>query len=339
MSDADDYESLPPATPLSVSATAGAMAGIAEHCAMFPVDSVKTRMQSLSCSKQRSYGITQMLSVMVKEEGIFRPVRGMNAMAVGAGPAHAMYFTCIEMGREAANQAKVPTQFGEGFAAVFATVCHDAVMTPADVVKQRMQMCCSPFTSSFNCMSTVFRTEGISAFYRAYPTQLLMNIPFQASLVVTYGMTQRFLNPDERYNPSVHFVAGAISGGVASTITMPLDVCKTLLNTQEMGVLAALNRKEIKGLFGAAQVVYQMTGLTGFFSGLSARVLYQAPATAISWSVYEFFKYYMKLNSVNSDDNKYDTVDTIGSSSGTKKYCMIEFKLVSTIETPTRLKM
>ena len=51
-------------------------------------------------------------------------------------------------------------------------------------------MCCSPFTSSFNCMSTVFRTEGISAFYRAYPTQLLMNIPFQASLVVTYGMTQ-----------------------------------------------------------------------------------------------------------------------------------------------------
>ena len=114
MSDADDYESLPPSTPLAVSATAGALAGIAEHCAMFPVDSVKTRMQSLSCSKQRSYGITQMLSVMVKEEGIFRPVRGMNAMAVGAGPAHAMYFTCIEVGREAANTVKVPTHIGEG---------------------------------------------------------------------------------------------------------------------------------------------------------------------------------------------------------------------------------
>ena len=62
-----------------------------------------------------------MLSVMVKEEGIFRPVRGMNAMAVGAGPAHAMYFTCIEMGREAANQAKVPTQFGEGMLLLYFT--------------------------------------------------------------------------------------------------------------------------------------------------------------------------------------------------------------------------
>jgi len=314
MTDADDYESLPPTTPLVVSATAGAFAGIAEHCAMYPVDSVKTRMQSLSCAKQRSYGITQMLSVMVKEEGIFRPVRGMNAMALGAGPAHAMYFTCIEVGREAANTAKVPTHVGEGFAAVFATVCHDAVMTPADVVKQRMQMCCSPFSSSLNCVSTVFRNEGMSAFYRAYPTQLLMNIPFQASLVVTYGLTQRFLNPEERYNPSVHFAAGAISGGVASTITMPLDVCKTLLNTQEVGVLNALNKKEIKGLFGAAQVVYRMTGVTGFFSGLSARILYQAPATAISWSVYEFFKYYMKLRSTNSKDDKYETIATAASS-------------------------
>ena len=39
--DMDDYESLPPSTPLYVSCTAGALAGVAEHCAMFPVDSVK----------------------------------------------------------------------------------------------------------------------------------------------------------------------------------------------------------------------------------------------------------------------------------------------------------
>ena len=41
MSDADDYESLPDTTPLSVSALAGATAGIAEHCVMFPIDSAK----------------------------------------------------------------------------------------------------------------------------------------------------------------------------------------------------------------------------------------------------------------------------------------------------------
>ena len=41
--DMDDYESLPPSTPLLVSCTAGALAGVAEHCAMYPVDSVKVR--------------------------------------------------------------------------------------------------------------------------------------------------------------------------------------------------------------------------------------------------------------------------------------------------------
>ena len=41
MSDPDLYESLPDSTPLSVSMMAGATAGVAEHCVMYPLDSVK----------------------------------------------------------------------------------------------------------------------------------------------------------------------------------------------------------------------------------------------------------------------------------------------------------
>ena len=35
---------------------------------------------------------------MTKEEGRFRAFKGGSAMAMGAGPAHAMYFGCLEMG-------------------------------------------------------------------------------------------------------------------------------------------------------------------------------------------------------------------------------------------------
>ena len=45
MADADDYESLPESTPLSITVVAGATAGMAEHCVMFPVDSVKVRKE------------------------------------------------------------------------------------------------------------------------------------------------------------------------------------------------------------------------------------------------------------------------------------------------------
>ena len=50
------------------------------------------------------------------------------------------------------------------------------------VVKQRMQMCCSPYSSCTQTAYSIFRAEGARAFYRSYGTQLTMNIPFQVRI-------------------------------------------------------------------------------------------------------------------------------------------------------------
>ena len=170
-------------------------------------------------------------------------------------------------------------------------------------------MCCSPFSGCVNAAKTIYQTEGIRAFYRSYFTQLTMNVPFQASLVTTYMSIQRFMNPNNEYNPAIHFVAGALAGGVASTVTMPFDNCKTLLNTQEAGVLKKIEVTEINGLGGAAKSITKMVGFRGFFSGLTPRILYQAPSTAISWSIYELVKYCMKTG--NEGNDKYETLHSL----------------------------
>ena len=109
MADQDDYESLPESAPFKAVATAGACAGIAEHCAMYPFDSVKTRMQSLVCEKmQAQHGIYEMMKNMVKEEGLFSLWRGAPAMVLGAGPAHVMYFGALEIGKKFAQESKSP---------------------------------------------------------------------------------------------------------------------------------------------------------------------------------------------------------------------------------------
>lgn len=36
------------------------------------------------------------LMQIIRTEGVWRPIRGVNVLAVGAGPAHALYFTCYE---------------------------------------------------------------------------------------------------------------------------------------------------------------------------------------------------------------------------------------------------
>jgi len=327
MVDADDYESLPDSTPFWIVASAGAAAGVAEHCTMYPVDSVKTRMQSVMCEKQHRDGIFRMLKTMIKEEGWFRPLRGFPAMVWGAGPAHAMYFGCLEWGKIWWKPLyNISEDLGNGASACFATLCHDAVMTPAEVVKQRMQMCCSPFDSTLKCARTVYSTEGIRAFYRSYPTALSMNIPYQMVMFGTYERVQQMLNPEKNYRPAVHFFAGAIAGGVASSITMPFDNCKTLLNTQEPAVLQTTKRKEVRGIWNAVKTIYRMAGFRGFFNGLTPRVLYQAPSTAISWSVYEFFKWWLfstedSGSDLNPDSEKnrydYDTLSVMKSASVT----------------------
>jgi len=316
MSGEDDYESLREGASIGTVMTAGAIAGIMEHCVMFPVDCVKTRMQALACDKTkfRSSSIFANLINIAKTEGLFRPLKGVQPLMLGAGPAHAVYFACYEhiktVMTPVAQQSVLPETVVHGVAGAAATVFHDAVMTPADVVKQRLQQCCSPYKSAWNCANTVYRTEGIGAFYRSYTTILTMNIPFQAVHFMVYEQMMNLINSSGEYVPWKHAVSGGMAGAVAATITMPWDVMKTLLNTQEANVLTRLNTKRVSGILDAFRTVRGVAGWAGFYKGWRARVIYQAPSTAISWCVYESFKYYLKEDSAKTGSRE-ETIDDL----------------------------
>lgn len=54
-------------------------------------------MQSLRPNPNATYrNIFDAFYKIIRYEGIWRPVRGINAVAGGAGPAHALYFACYE---------------------------------------------------------------------------------------------------------------------------------------------------------------------------------------------------------------------------------------------------
>jgi solute carrier family 25 iron transporter 28/37 len=122
-----------------------------------------------------------------------------------------------------------------------------------------------------------------------------MNIPFQSIHFMTYEFIQNIMNEEHQYNPTAHMVSGAIAGAVSAAVTTPLDVCKTLLNTHpEQG--------QGSGLIHAIRTVYKLGGLSGYFRGMSARVLYQMPSTAICWSTYEFVKYILSSRTGEQGD-------------------------------------
>nr|CAB3266181.1 mitoferrin-1 [Phallusia mammillata] len=287
--DNDDYDALPVDWPMSTHMLAGAAAGIMEHATMYPVDCIKTQMQSIRSVYYS--GLRDAFVTISQREGARRLLRGMSAMVIGAGPAHAMYFACYEKtkhtltlkinGRKWKNSS-----IANGLAGAVSTFFHDVVMNPADVIKQRMQMYGSTHTTCRSCLVHTYQTEGIRAFYRSFPTQFLMNVPFQTVHFVVYELTQEYVNPTRTYLPLSHIFSGATAGGAAAFVTNPLDVCRTLLNTQE-----SQQDTKVRGLRQAIVMVYRTDGLRTFFRGVTARMFYQMPSTAISWSVYEAFKH------------------------------------------------
>lgn len=127
----EDYETLP--TQNSVThMTAGAIAGVMEHCIMYPLDSVKTRMQSLRNANNSS--ISETFRHMVKKEGLLRPIRGMSAVVMGAGPAHACFFATYEYCKHSLAQLTRHRHdhITHGLSGCIASLVHDAVSNPAE---------------------------------------------------------------------------------------------------------------------------------------------------------------------------------------------------------------
>ncbi|KAI8366812.1 mitochondrial carrier domain-containing protein [Radiomyces spectabilis] len=288
-----DYESLGNNSSMAQNAMAGALAGIAEHCVMYPVDSIKTRMQVIQNSRPATVPPLSSYPTGVGLRTASRNLwRGVNSVVLGAGPAHALHFATYEYCKEylGANQ-RGHHPFASAIAGACATLAHDTLMNPFDVVKQRMQLRESTYRSVRECARQVFAKEGVTAFYISLPTTLAMSIPFQSVQFATYEFFRKVLNPKGEYDPKTHVIAGGLAGAMASSITTPLDVIKTVLQTR--GSSNDLRVRNATGLLDAMSIIRERYGLRGFFRGFRPRVLTHMPSAAISWSVYEYFKWFM----------------------------------------------
>ncbi|KAK9069087.1 hypothetical protein SSX86_013203 [Deinandra increscens subsp. villosa] len=277
----------------------GSIAGMVEHMSMFPIDTIKTRMQVLGSCPIKSVGLRQALHSILKSDGPAGLYRGIGAMGLGAGPAHAVYFSVYETCKERFSRRNPNNPAAHAAAGVVATVASDAVFTPMDVVKQRLQLGSgSPYRGVFDCVRVVLKEEGFRAFYASYRTTVLMNAPFTAVHFATYEAAKRGLMVGDDETLVVHATAGAAAGALAAAVTTPLDVVKTQLQCQ--GVCGC-DRYVNGSITDVLKTVVRKDGYKGLLRGWMPRMLFHAPAAAICWSTYEAGKsFFQELN--NNDD-------------------------------------
>lgn len=295
---------------------AGALAGMTEHMAMYPIDTIKTRMQSYVALRDfANLGMLHTTRAIVAAEGLRALWRGVGAVALSAGPAHALYFATYE----GVRTKLAPKSVKDGLvhpvataaAGVCATIVGDGVMTPMDVVKQRMQLgATETYTSVWECAKRVYLNHGMRAFYAGYGATLVMNVPFTAVYFSGYETAKKLIldwrdTDESEFSAASHCAAGALAGAMAAASTNPLDVVKTRLQTQ-----GEIGARRYRGLADALRRIRVEEGFSGLMSGVRPRVLFHMPAAAVCWTTYEFCKHVMVKAGVRPNEKAQGTTPT-----------------------------
>jgi solute carrier family 25 iron transporter 28/37 len=214
--------------------------------------------------------------------------RGLPALIYGAAPAHAVFFGMYEftkhnLGGNMAGHHPVEV----ALAGVCATVAMDAVLTPMDAVKQRMQLSSANYSGFLDCIKKVGAKDGFRSLYAGYGTTLVMNVPFNTVFFLSYETAKKVsISQLSAHEDSVglHLTCGALAGVSAAAVTNPFDVAKTRLQTMHD------TGKRYKGMVDALGRISAEEGVAGLFKGLKPRMILHSTSSAIVWACYEYMK-------------------------------------------------
>ena len=80
-------------TPLWEHMLAGSIAGMVEHAAVFPIDTVKTHVQAASAENVAAHSTFGTARMLINTHGFANLFRGLSALMPAIGPAHALMFS------------------------------------------------------------------------------------------------------------------------------------------------------------------------------------------------------------------------------------------------------
>ncbi|KAF7458377.1 mitochondrial carrier protein [Cryptosporidium felis] len=311
----EDWEIWKGDIPFWKHSLAGSIAGVMEHSCFFPLDTIKTCLQS---GKVHGFNGSRGTLAFIRNSGLRNLFRGFPAVVFGNIPAHASMFTTYEYSRRlmlkvanllenndswlARNMNIFNSLISPAVCGGLSTISHDFIATPLDVIKQRLQL--GTYKGMRDCITTIIRKEGVISFYRSLPVTLFMNIP-QTGLFVLINENLKSLVGDFKKvslkQNTYNFLLAGISGGVAGFITNPLDVIKTKLQTQ---ACYTTQNDVFKVVYPSVRRtfvdIFKRQGIRGMYSGAIARAFLIAPSYALCWGTYESVKNLLNSNLSNN---------------------------------------
>lgn len=259
------------------------MAGVTADLTLYPIDTLKTRLQSSSG---------------FYPSGGFRGIyAGIGSALIGSAPSAAIFFVSYESlkatqkhAREGDNARRPFGAWSEPvehmLAASVGEVAACAVRVPTEVVKQRAQALQAE--SSLAALGAILRKRGTVGWkgvgrelYRGLGITVMREVPFtviQFPLWESMKAWRRRQKGSEENSAAESAVFGSVAGAMAAAVTTPLDVLKTRMMLAGKGLAIGLLAKQI----------LREEGPSVFVAGIGPRILWISAGGAIFLGSYQW---------------------------------------------------
>ncbi|KAL9033443.1 MAG: hypothetical protein Q9214_007514 [Letrouitia sp. 1 TL-2023] len=270
-------------SPSTRALLAGGVAGTVVDMSLYPIDTLKTRLQA---------------AAGFSASGGFRGIyAGVGSALVGSAPGAALFFVTYEgvkmgfarrregNGRPSVENSGWSEPLEHMLAASAGEIAACAMRVPTEVVKQRAQAAQQP--SSMAALRHILSQRGSiglggvwGELYRGWGITVIREVPFTVIQFPLWEAMKGWRSKGTRrhgVSAAESGLFGSLAGAVAAAATTPLDVLKTRM-------MLAKEKQAAVPLFMA---ILRESGPNAFFAGLVPRILWISAGGAIFLGSYQ----------------------------------------------------
>ncbi|XP_066999231.1 mitochondrial glutathione transporter SLC25A40 isoform X4 [Anabrus simplex] len=228
-----------------------------------------------------------------RTEGITALWSGLSPTLVLAVPATVVYFVSYEQLR------LLIKDYYNGVSPVWAPLVAGStarawavtLVSPLELIRTKMQSKKVSYEEILQAIRNMLHHQGVGGLWRGLGSTLLRDVPFSGIYWLNYEtLKSQFSSGTPSFGFA--FLAGAISGSIAATVTTPFDVVKThqQIELGEKEIFADKPQGRGSSMGVVIRRIYHQNGIKGLFTGLAPRLVKVAPACAIMISTFEYGK-------------------------------------------------
>lgn len=292
----------------------GGVAGCVAKTFIAPFDRVKIHFQiahpELDHHRGKITGVFGAVRQIYKRAGFFGLFRGHSVTLARIFPYAAINFAAFERFKillHADSSGNSSWPWRKLISGSLAGTLAVSVTYPFDIIRARIAYdlahktatttACSSNSSAEVIISAIRRlsAEGkhFRGFYQGFFPTILGIIPYAGVSFFTFETLKQHLRTEydvEKLSVSQSFFAGLFAGALGQTVAYPLDVLRRRMQLYRITDHLPIQHYN-SGLIHAFKSILKSHGLAkGIFSGLSINYIKVAPASGISFLIYEQLK-------------------------------------------------